>query len=322
MRALTTVSVLTLVSAAATPAASAEWETGVSGFYHLGVAFSDGAGQDGPGILRDGEIHITGELTTDSGITYEAVVEIESFTSSDQIDKNYASVSGFFGTVKIGGDDTAIATYANGVFGAPGSHIGYVDHNPITTAADDVAAIAGGENAIGLHYDTPEFMGFQIGVSYLPSLGADGAGDVNTPVFEGSDFWSVGGAYNGEFGDIALGISAGYADEQGPNNDVWSVGGYVGFGGFAIAGGYQDGAAGYTDGAAAGETFYVGASYATGPWEFAGGYSNNNLNDTDVAAAWATYNLAPGVSMTGGLEYGDDGANEDIGGIAYMSLLF
>lgn len=100
------------------------------------------------------------------------------------------------------------------------------------------------------------------------------------------------------------------------------MGGYVEFAGFGIAGGYQDAGAAYTDGAAAGETFYVGASYETGPWAFAGGYSNNNFNDTDVLAGWITYDLAPGVAMTGGVEYGDDGANEDIGGIAYMSLNF
>ena len=321
MRALVSASALALV-AASPDAFAAEWETGVSGFYHLGLAVTDGDSQDGVGVLRDGEFHITGELTTDNGLTFEAVIEVEAHTSDDQIDKNYGAVSGAFGSLKFGGDDAAIATYANGVIGAPGSHIGYVDHNGLTAAADDVAAIAGGENAVGVHYDTPNFMGFQAGFSYIPDLGADGAGDVNNPSFSNDDYWSVAGAYEGEFSGVAIGVSAGYADENGPDNDVWGVGGFIGASGFTLAGGYQDAGAAYTDGAAAGETFYVGAAYETGPWVFAGGYSNNNATDTDVAGAWITYSLAPGLAATGGVEFGDDGVNEDIGAIAYMSLRF
>ena len=59
-----------------------------------------------------------------------------------------------------------------------------------------------------------------------------------------------------------------------------------------------------------------------GPWMIAGGYSNNDFNDTDVAAGWVTYRFAPGVMGTAGIEYADDSAQEDVGGIAYMSLLF
>lgn len=323
MRKLLCTTALTVVALTASSATAAEWETSVSGFYHLGVALSDGAGQNGVGILRDGEVHIDGRLEADSGLIFFATVELEAQTDGDQIDKNFGGVETSFGTFKFGGDDTAIATYHNGVIGSPGSKIGYYDADFVTTAADDMAAVAGGEQGVGFHYDTPEFQGFQAGFSYVPSLSADGAGDSNNPVFEaGDDFLSFGAAYNGDIQGVGVGISGGYADEGGPNNDVWNVGGYVSYAGFTVAGGYQDGAAGYTDGASAGETFYVGAEYATGPWTIAGGYSNNDFNDTDVAAAWATYNLAPGVSATAGIEYGDDGANEDIGGVFYMSLFF
>ena len=320
MRKLLLTSAALLVAA---PASAAEWEVGLSGFYHLGIALSDNDDQDGVGVLRDGEFHIDGRLAADNGLVFFARIEVEAQTDDDQIDKNFGGVETPFGSFKFGGDDTAIATYHNGVLGSPGSKIGYYDADPITLAADDMAAVAGGEQAVGFHYDTPEFMGLQAGFSYLPSLGADGAGDTNNPVFEGGDdFYSVGAAYNGEFGDFGLGISGGYADESGPNNDVWNIGGYVSFSGFTVAGGYQDGDAGYTDGASAGETFYIGAEYSTGPWTVAGGYSNNDFNDTDVAAGWVTYDLAPGVSTTAGIEYGDDGADEDIGGVLYMSLNF
>ncbi len=307
---------------AAGPVAAAEWEVGLSGFYHLGAAVSSAGNQDGVGILRDGEFHIDAKLVADNGLEFFARIEVEAQTDSDQIDKNYGGVQTQFGSFKFGGDDTAIATYHNGVISAPGGKIGYYDADFITTAADDMGAVAGGEQAVGFHYDTPEFNGFQAGFSYLPNLGTDGAGDTNNPVFENGDFFSIAAAYNGEFDGVGFGVSGGYADESGPNNEVYNVGGYISYSGFILAGGYQDAGAAYTDPASAGESFYIGAEYSTGPWAIAGGYSNNDFNDTDVAAAWVTYSLAPGVSTTAGIEYGDDGVNEDVGGIVYLSLFF
>ncbi len=321
MRALLCAAATSVVIAG--PAMAAEWNTQVSGYYHLGAAFSDNSAQDGVGVLRDGEFHINAELVTDTGLKFFARIEVEAQTDGDQIDKNYGGVETRFGTFKFGGDDTAIATYHNGVISSPGSKIGYYNADPITLAGDDMGAVAGGEQGVGFHYDTPEFNGFQAGFSYVPSLSADGAGDSNNPVFEGGDeFWSVAAAYNGEFQGFGFGISGGYADESGPNNDVWNVGGYASASGFTLAGGYQDAGSAYTDGASAGETFYVGAMYETGPWMIGAGYSNNDFNDTDVAAGWVTYRLAPGVMATGGIEYADDSTQEDIGGIVYMSLLF
>ncbi len=201
---------------------AAEWNASVSGFYHLGAAFSDNDAQDGVGVLRDGEFHINAELVTDNGLKFFARIEVEAQTDGDQIDKNYGGVETSFGSLKFGGDDTAIATYHNAVISSPGSKIGYYDSDPITLDGDDVGAVAGG---------------------------------------------------------------------------------------------YQDAGAAYTDSASAGESFYVGAMYETGPLMVAGGYSNNDFNDTDVATGWVNYRLAPGVMATGGIEYADDSTQEDIGGI-------
>ena len=246
---------------------AAEWNTQLSGFYHLGTAFSDNGNgaQDGAAVLRDGEFHIDAELMTDGGLKFFARIEVEAQTDSDQIDKNYGGVETGFGSFKFGGDETAIATYHNAVIGSPGSKIGYYDSDPITLAGDDVGAVAGGEQGDGIHYDTPEFSGFQAGFSYVPSLAADGAGDMNNPIFSNDDFWSVAFAYNSEFEGFGVGVSAGYADANGSDNDVYNVGGYVSTAGFTLAGGYQDAGTNYTDGASAGESFYIGAQYETGP---------------------------------------------------------
>ncbi len=316
-----------------TSAAAAEWETVVGGYYHLGLALAENDNVSDFGVLRDGEFFVLGNLTADNGIRFTARIEVEAHTTGDQIDENWGAVTGSFGRLKIGGDDSAINAYQNGIIYAPGARIGYYDSFALTQAGANQTQNAGNSDAVGVHYDTPNFMGFQAGFSYQPSYTADGpatatrTGDSNNPVFSGGpgidDFWTVGAAYNGDFGDFGVGISGGYGDGDGANNDVWNIGGNVSFGGFTLAGGYQDAdVGGGLGGAFEGETFHIGAQYATGPWTIAGGYSNNSDTDVDVAAGWVTYAVAPGVSTTVGLEYADDGADEDIGGLAYLRLSF
>ena len=116
-----------------TSANAAEWETGVSGYYFLGLALSDANGQDGLGILRDGEIHVNGRLTADNGLTFRARVELESFTSGDQIDENWGSIGGSFGTLLIGSNDDAVYNNHVGVIYAPGARVGYYDEFATTT---------------------------------------------------------------------------------------------------------------------------------------------------------------------------------------------
>lgn len=87
---LVAVSVLSLAPGAAF---SAEWTTRITGYYNLGVAYSDIEGQsDGFGVLRDGEAYIRAKLQADNGLTFGARVELEAFTASDQIDENYGYV--------------------------------------------------------------------------------------------------------------------------------------------------------------------------------------------------------------------------------------
>ena len=166
-------------------------------------------------------------------------------------------------------------------------------------------------------------MGFKVGASYQPDLGADGASDTGVVSF-GFDngpgtsdaVYSIGAAYDGSFGDFGLGLSAAYQDGDDFGSDAWHVAGNVSFSGFKIAGGYED------DGS---DEFYIGASYSTGPWTIAGGYSNDDVvgDNNEAYAAWVSYKLAPGVSATVGLEGNDNAAvNSDIAGLAYLQMNF
>lgn len=314
-----------LAAAGFTSAANAaEWETGVNGYYYLGLGITDGAGQGGVGVLRDGEVHVNGKLTADNGLTFRARVEIESFTSGDQIDENWGSVSGSFGTLMIGSNDTVV--YENlsgiGIIYAPGARIGYADSFGLTTAA-----IAGGfsatpgvpADALGIHYTTPSFAGFKAFAGYHPSAASDGAADSNNPIFDGGDeVWNGGVSYTGDFGDFSLGLGAGYTDIEGVAGEQLAFAANVGYAGFKLAGFYESGFTGVSD------EFGIGAQYATGPWTVGGGYSNGGPTSgvSDLASGWVTYAAAPGVLFTVGVEYADNGPNSDFGGLGFLTLRF
>lgn len=311
----------------ASSAAAAEWETGVSGYYYLGLALSDANGQDGLGVLRDGEFHVNGRLTADNGLTFRARVEVESFTSGDQIDENWGSVSGSFGTILIGSNDDAVYNNHVGVIYAPGARLGYYDEFNITTQGAPYNRPGVGSDQIGIHYTTPNFMGFQAYGSYHPNATAsDGAGDTNVPVFNGVDMYTVGASYNGDFGDFGVGLSGGYTDIEAIG-ELITIGANVSFGGFTLAGTYQNENADGPGGS--GDEYAIGVQYTTGPWTVGGGFASADGGgfqggEEDQAAGWVTYAAAPGVSFTVGVEYADAAGvpGDDFGGLGYISLFF
>ena len=308
---------------AGSAASAAEWETGVSGYYFLGVGITDSGAQDGLGVLRDGEAHVNGRLTADNGLTFRARIELEAFTSGDQIDENWGSVSGYFGTLMIGSNDTAV--YENlsgiGIIIAPGTRIGYADAFSLTTAAmvSDSPFPGIASDQIGVHYTTPSFFGLTAFGSYHPSSTSDGAGDTNNPVFDsGTEIWNVGAAFEGDFGDFSLGLGMGYGDIEGVSGEQLSFAANVRFAAFTLAGFYED--------EFAGSEFAIGAQYQTGPWTVAGGYGygSDSATNNQIVSGWVTYTAAPGVLFTAGLEYADDDTtnNTDFGGLAFMTLRF
>ena len=321
-----------------TSASAAEWSTTVNGYWFVGIGFSDANNQQGPGVLRDGEIHFRSQLKADNGLTFTSRVELESFSSGDQIDENWASVSGSFGTVMIGGNDDAVYNNHVGVIYAPGARIGYYDNFDNFTAA-----AAGGFNRpghglddLGIHYTTPSFAGAKAAFTYIPrarTAGANngtdnGGNDTNNPVFSGDDLFAASLSYNGDFDGFGVGVSAGYTDIQA-RGDVITLGANVGASGFKIAGTYQieD-----PDVGGDGETYAIGLQYSNGPITVGGGYTHTDSDagsvllfgaEEEEIVGWVTYSLAPGVSATAGLSYSDaPGVEETLGGLAYLALSF
>ncbi|MEM9012725.1 MAG: porin [Pseudomonadota bacterium] len=314
-------------------ASAAGLEATVGGYWYIGagydsglVSFENPAGASGVTILRDGEIFLGVTGSTDNGLTFDGRVELESFTSGDQIDENWARVSGSFGSVLIGGEDTTSDNHEAGIFYGPGARTGYFDA---------FVSVIGSSNAgdlIGITYESPNISGFSVGGSYHLA-GTDGAGDQGrvTKQIE-DDIYSFGADYSGEFSGVSLDVAGGIVNGDGIEDVVFQVGTTIAYQGVSLGVHYDSNASGLeTDGVDLTDddgALAVGVQYTTGPWTVAGGYAFN-FNDEDFVDAnnfggWVTYALGPGVSATFGIEGNDGGSAEDtdIVALGYLALSF
>lgn len=301
MRMALLASALAIVPAVAATAAERIKGT-VGGYMLIGLVYQTD-NSDELGVLRDGEIFLGFEGTSDNGLTFEGRVELEAFTTSDQIDENWASVSGSWGTIMIGSNDDAVDNHERGAFYAPEARIGYYD------SFYSVLFSSNGNDNPMIRYSTPDFSGFQASIDWAPNAGADGATD-GALVFGADNLISVGASWDGEFNGVSIGIGAGYQTFDGPSGDFsgWMVGGQVSYEGFSIGVQYDSAGNGGVEDEGA---IAIGAEYATGPWTFGGGIAFSvDGPDTTNWGIWATYALAPGVSFTLGYEGNDTNTNE------------
>ncbi len=61
----------------------------------------------GTNTASDSEIHFKGSTTLDNGLQFGVNVQLEGNTSGDQIDESYLFVTGSFGRVEVGSENTA-----------------------------------------------------------------------------------------------------------------------------------------------------------------------------------------------------------------------
>lgn len=310
----------------------------VRGYVNAGMYYGDLAGVNGDfGIEHEGEIHFRYSGSSDNGLTFKGEIEMEAFSSADQIDEFWTSVSGSFGDFRIGADDTAAEYMELGIIYSPYAKVCYYDCFNYTGAPNGTDSNG---DQYGIYYITPAISGFTAAISFQPEGNSDGLNNTVTPKFQldGNsaidNVLSIGAQWMGEFDGFSLGVSGGYqtSDTDLPTNadpDTWNVGGQIGFGGFTFAAFYEDNA-GVGGFAMGGYDIALGASYETGPWTFAGGWAGvyetkNGRSDSDTFSGWITYAIAPGVDGTLAIEYStfDSGPVDDnlIAG-AYMSISF
>jgi hypothetical protein len=265
------------------------------------------------GVFSDGEVHFKGEYKHDNGITFGANVQLEMFgtaNTGDTIDEKYAYVDGDFGRIVAGSENSAayIMHYAAPNVGLPvnsgwqtvfipiPSGMAGVNRSPLGSTYLDY-----GNDDNTLTYYTPRFWGFQVGLSYTPSVVGNGDGK-NFPVeadteTEYNNGFAVGVNYVEDFNGFGVAISGGYRyatvgdslndPPSGTGADDYqsvSAGLNLSYAGFTIGGSYGNeiegkqvcppnggnngtctaGVVSSTEGFA----WDVGVSYEFGPWAF------------------------------------------------------
>ena len=296
-------------------------------------------------MQRETEIHFNGESTLDNGLTFgfQVEAEVDGGDDSNTIEESYVYVSGTWGRVNLGSEDGA--TYLLQV-AAPSadsnidgirqyiSPVNYTNLSGITVAGASWAGgtVSGGTDIDGFDYDndvtgnaekitylSPNYMGFQFGGSFTPSLGDDGSAANITRGFNtdspgtttrGDDeAWEIAGRYEGTMQNLGYALGAGYSDAD--NIEEWNVGLDVDAGPFGIGAVYTEGDSGAAARAEA-ETVVVGLDYTTGPFKFGGSYFTQDDEtagavdlETDRYTGGVVYTAGPGLSFRGSVMHID-----------------
>ena len=273
-------------------------------------------------ILRETEVHFSGETTLDNGLTVGMHIEAEAdgFSGgagdSFDIEESYAYFSGAWGRVNFGSEDGAAfllqvaapsadanidglrqqvqpvnfaRTFAGAFAAAPGVFA-------LNTRFDYDNAPARSDNKIT--YMTPVFNGFQAGVSYTPDNGT-GAASLAGNVSDDQDgdlgsVYEAGARYEGQMGEVGLTLGGGYtfaeledevAGDDTDDRTRWNLGANVKWSAFNLGAAYYEDDHG-RDLASDETVWVVGLDYTTGPFKIGGSYYTNDQElDGPVGAA-------------------------------------
>jgi outer membrane protein OmpU len=281
----------------------------------------------------DSEIHITYQASTDNGLVYGAMIELEAGTTAADnneglnADKTYIFVQNDLGRLELGStgdaagrlsiDGASNAAAAGGVHGDYHLSVHFPDdasHHHIKAIYTPTLPLAHAhgisEDAAKISYYSPSFSGFQIGGSFIPDSGNGGTAAGFTSETDSGNFENVfnlaanyktaldnhitlGFSVAGEFGDA----------EDATEEDLaaYTLGASVAFNHFSINGSYGDwGESTLSVGSASddGKFWSLGAAYEYGHGNVSISYidseiDNNEMNNISLGA---DYQLAPGLT--------------------------
>jgi len=331
--------------------AASKMKLGVGGYMEQWFGFTsgdDGVGQDYSGFstVSDGEIHFKGKTKLDNGISVGVNVQLEAQQGGDQIDEQYMTVSGGFGQIIIGDENSAMYKmhYAPSDYGigmnsgdntawnkpvsdAEGDSINMGSHYRSPFGATYIEPDAVNDSA-KISYFTPRVSGFQLGLSYAPDGSQDNNGLPNRDAVN-SDYIMVGANFVQKMGGMSVGISGGYgtvtdAAAGGVEPEATSFGIKMGMGGVSAGVAYAN----FSDhGTKDQEGLMAGVAYSSGPMgvsvSYYHGEKDGNNGDAatldgqaerDVIHLSAKYAMGPGVTLAGTLGhavYSSDDADID-----------
>ncbi len=219
----------------------------ISGDSDFGIEYAEedlDFGEDGPREFffnQDHEIQFRATGVGDAtGITYGVNLELELDTgegTNAQWDEAWGFISGNFGEFRFGNEDSVVDILSIQA-SSNNAGTGGLDGNQ-RTVGDPKLSDSG--EATKIIYYTPEIAGFQAGVNY--AINEDDAGESAGSNEAISDLVELGGNWQGAFAGFDLGVFAGLAYGDDPDEGSytnWQIGGEVGFAGFSVAAHYAD----------------------------------------------------------------------------------
>lgn len=334
-KVLLSTSALALMGAMTT-ANAAEWDIKLGGYMeqHVGYASNDTASAtdfDGVHTVSDQEFYFRPSITLDNGIKIAARMDFEG-AANGGVDEPQLIISGSFGSLTLGEDDTAasdvmvVAPDVSFLGINSGSEVNYLPGDGLVPqdghSRGTFLNLTGDDRVI--KYFTPRFAGFQVGASYSRdgrSSSDDDISDLNGGAVEGvsvSNVFGVGANYTNSFGGVDLAIGAGWQTNElvaGGTAEQYGAGINVGFGGFTVGGSFAEG----NDTGDDGRSYDVGVSYETGPWGVSFTYLHGENSDgaggndeVDSFQIAVDYDLAKGVRLGAyGLYVDEDDASSN-----------
>lgn len=303
-----------------------------------------GANQNKTHFSTDGEVHFNGSTTLDNGIGVSVRIEMEVTdngpgSTTDILDEHYLRLTGGFGTVQLGNDDTVGNSFSTtapigaGLFGVNSPTFVTSNVGGTGSPGSNSTVITLGGDSTGIRYTTPSFAGFQLGLSYQAdgnsenSIQADGTNVNNSGL---GDVYGAAVAFSESFAGVNISWSGSmaFADFDTPTANQasgdpweWQSGLNVGFMGFTVGGSYkhQGDRAGVNGDSA--DIWDAGLTYSTGPVTVGLSMSQGSYNDDatpgtassgggsvnagtyTLVQLGATYTLGPGVSLQGAVNW-------------------
>ena len=248
-------------------------------------------------IRSNSEIHFKGRVEGDNGLTFGVRFEFEGNEGPTTMDESYAWVSGEFGRLTIGAEDSVQSLMHVSVKNA-GLDLGEVRMFFPENEAYYTANWQADDKRLG--YMSPIINGVQFGVSYGPgkneNYGHESGGDLAN---NDADTWSAAVKYGGEFAGGNVDLSVGHISK----NDESAMN----FGARVSMGGLTAGLAHLTDDISSREMTVAGLMYSDGPFSFSGNVgvtehdSATKEGEVNIAMLSIGHTLAPGVAIKSSL---------------------
>ena len=284
-------------------------DVSISGFTKQDIGFGsyDGGEEtvDDIHFEIDAEIHFKATGVTDGGLGVEAVVEMEAGANGG-IDESYLTLSGGFGALTIGQEDSAASLLGFvGIGGGYGGG-GYYDCGENWTPASCDLANANNDY-LGIRYITPVIGGLQAGVSYQLDTHGSHVGHSTSGSYNDTNLLSAGANFVGNSSGTSWKIGGNYllhdTGENAEKATSWGIGAGATVGGTTLSVQYD--IVGNTHGNPVSNAledsrnFGIGVDHTVGALTFGIGIGTKlekNASRDSVAYTFIPANSLPGVN--------------------------